>query len=190
LKIQFSKLKTVQSEMNGGYYGVGPSEVADALEVFCSKGDSIVSVQQVAVIPFQRSPVLNVLLIRKLPNGSWGVPKGGIADHGNDIREAARLECLEEAGADGRLGADFVGEFSYRRADKEYHVRVLLMEVTGLRDQYLELGYRERRWFSINEAASVLGREPLRWLVVELPRWVADDECGSDPGTAPDYGGM
>ena len=103
------------------------------------------TVQQVAVIPFQRSPALHVLLIRKLPNGSWGVPKGGIADHGNDIREAARLECLEKAGADGRLGPDFVGEFSYRRVDKEYHVRVLLMEVTGLRDQYLELGYRERR---------------------------------------------
>ena len=131
------------------------------------------TVQQVAVIPFQRSPALHVLLIRKLPDGRWGVPKGGIADHGNDFLEAARLECLEEAGADGRLGPDFVGEFSYRRADTEYHVRVLLMEVTGLRDRYRERGFRERRWFSIHEAAHVLGREPLRWLVVELPRWVA-----------------
>lgn len=148
------------------------------------------TVQQVAVIPFQKNPSLHVLLIRKLPDGSWGVPKGGIADHGNDFHEAARLECLEEAGADGRLGPDFVGEFSYRRADKEYHVHVLLMEVTGLRDQYLELGYRERRWFSINEAASVLGREPLRWLVVELPRWVADDVHASEPGVAPDRSGM
>jgi hypothetical protein len=30
----------------------------------------------------------------------------------------------------------------------------------------------------------------LRWLVVELPRWVAADEHASDPGAAPDYGGM
>lgn len=148
------------------------------------------TVQQVAVIPFQRSPTLHVLLIRKLPDGSWGVPKGGIADHGNDFREAARLECLEEAGADGLLGPDFVGEFSYWRADKEYHVRVLLMEVTGLRDQYLELGYRERRWFSIHEAANVLGREPLRWLVIELPRWVAEDKRTSGPGAVSDRGGM
>ena len=148
------------------------------------------TVQQVAVIPFQKNPSLHVLLIRKLPDGSWGVPKGGIADHGNDFREAARLECLEEAGADGRLGPDFVGEFSYRRADQEYHVRVLLMEVTGLRDRYRELGHRERRWFPINEAASVLGREPLRWLVVELPRWVAGDEQNSEPGAEPDCDGI
>ena len=148
------------------------------------------TVQQVAVIPFQRSPTLNVLWIRKLSEGSWGVPKGGIADHGNDFREAARLECLEEAGADGRLGTDFVGEFRYRRADQEYHVRVLLMGVTGLRYQYREMGYRERKWFPIHEAASVLRREPLRWLVVELPRWLADEEHGSEPGVATDCDGM
>lgn len=148
------------------------------------------TVQQVAVIPFQKNPSLHVLLIRKLPDGSWGVPKGGIADHGNDFREAARLECLEEAGADGLLGPDFVGEFSYWRADQEYHVRVLLMEVTALRNRYLEQGYRERRWFPIHEAASVLGREPLRWLVVELPRWVAGDEQNSEPGAEPDRDGI
>jgi len=147
-------------------------------------------IEQVAVIPFQKNPALQVLLIRKLPDGSWGVPKGGIVDHGNDFREAARLECLEEAGADGRLGPDFVGEFSYWRADQEYHVRVLLMEVTGLRDRYRERGYRERRWVSINEAVRILGREPLRWLVRELPRWVADDENASEPGAAPDRRGI
>jgi len=149
-----------------------------------------VTVQQVAVIPFQKNPALQVLLIRKLPDGSWGVPKGGIADHGNDFREAARLECLEEAGADGRLGPDFVGDFSYWRADQEYHVRVLLMEVTGLRDRYRERGYRERRWVSISEAVRILGREPLRRLVGELPRWVADDENASEPGAAPDRRGI
>src|SRR5258708_30764223 len=108
-------------------------------------GALIVRVQQVAVIPFQKSPALHVLLIRKLPAGSWGVPKGGIADHGNDFREAARMECLEEAGADGRLSPDFVGEFDYWRADTEYHVRVLLMEVTRLRDRNPERELPERR---------------------------------------------
>jgi len=76
-----------------------------------------VTVQQVAVIPFQKNPALQVLLIRNSRTAA-GCPKGGIADHGNDLREAARLECLEEAGADGRLGLDFVGEFSYWRADR------------------------------------------------------------------------
>jgi len=62
------------------------------------------------------------------------------------------------------------------------------MEVTGLRDRYRERGHRERRWFSIDEAVGIVGREPLRWLVGELPRWVADDENASEiaGGPSPD----
>jgi hypothetical protein len=136
-------------------------------------------VDQVAVIPWQRTPALRVLLIRWIPGGDWGVPKGGIADHGNDYREAARRECMEEAGVVGTLGGDFIGEFSYRRGDREHRVRVLLMEVTELRDRYLERQQRERKWFSVEEAAGVLGREPLRWLVGEVPRWVGIGETGA-----------
>ncbi len=129
-------------------------------------------IKQVAVLPWKRGASLEVLLIRKVPGGDWGVPKGGIAEHGNDYREAARQECLEEAGAEGRLGRSFVGEFTYRRAAQRYHVRVLCMEVSALRDSYDELGRRERSWFPVNEAVEKLGREALRELVAELPRFV------------------
>jgi 8-oxo-dGTP pyrophosphatase MutT (NUDIX family) len=139
----------------------------------------MVTVQQVAVIPYQKSPALQVLLIRKLPDGEWGIPKGGILDHGNDYHEAGRMECLEEAGADGSLGSAFVGEFSYQRADKHFDVRVFLMEVTGLRDRYREIKQRERKWFLIEEAIDMLGREPLRWIVRELSQWVV---TGDGPG--------
>jgi 8-oxo-dGTP pyrophosphatase MutT (NUDIX family) len=127
-------------------------------------------VEQVAVIPWQAVPALRVLLIRWIPDGPWGVPKGGIADQGNDHREAARRECLEEAGAIGQLG-DFVGEFDYLRSGRKHHVRVLTMKVTELRERYRERGVRERAWFAVSEAAAVLEREPLRWLVSDLPRW-------------------
>jgi 8-oxo-dGTP pyrophosphatase MutT (NUDIX family) len=148
-------------------------------------GVSTVTVPQVAVIPFQREPMVRVLLIRKLPSGDWGVPKGAIADHEHDHRQAARLECLEEAGADGLLWPEFVGEFAYRRGDREYRVSVLLMEVTGLRERYREMGHRERQWFSIDEAVNVLGRVPLRWLVSELPRWI---NGGVNAGPTPEPG--
>ena len=136
----------------------------------------MVTVHQVAVIPWRNSATLQVLLIRKRPNGGWGIPKGGIEDHGNDYREAARLECLEEAGAEGKLGLNFVGEFFYERADKEFQVKVILMKVTGLRDRYRELGLRERKWFSIDDAMKNLEREPVRWLVSELSRWIDELE--------------
>jgi len=130
-------------------------------------------VEQVGVIAWRKAPELQILLIRRMPDGPWGIPKGGIEDHGNDYREAARGECVEEAGAIGEVSDEFVGEYDYRRGSRDYRVRVLLMQVTELRPRYEEQDFREREWFSVEEAAEVLERDALRGLVRELPRHVA-----------------
>ena len=130
-------------------------------------------VEQVGVIAWRKAPDLQVLLIRRIPDGPWGIPKGGIEDHGNDHHEAARRECIEEAGAIGEVGEDFVGEYGYRRSSRDYRVRVLLMEVTKLRPRYEEQGFREREWFSVGEALEALETQALRSLVGDLPRHVA-----------------
>src|SRR5262245_62369822 len=115
-------------------------------------------VAQVGVIAWKKSPELQVLLIRRIPDGDWGIPKGGIDDHGNDYYEAARRECVEEAGAIGEVGKDFVGEYDYRRGSRDYRVRVLLMEVSEMRSRYEEQGYREREGVSVEEVVEVLAR--------------------------------
>lgn len=130
-------------------------------------------VEQVGVIAWRKAPKLQILLIRRMPDGPWGIPKGGIEDHGNDHHEAARRECAEEAGAIGEVSEKFVGEYDYRRGSRDYRVRVLLMEVTKLRAQYEEQDFREREWFSVEEAVEALERDALRSLVRELPRHVA-----------------
>jgi hypothetical protein len=127
-------------------------------------------VEQVGVIAWKKSPDLRVLLIRRIPDGPWGIPKGGIEDHGNDHHEAARQECIEEAGAVGEVGTTFVGEYDYRRGSRDYRVRVLLMQVTELQPEYLEDHFRERRWFPVEDAAGALHNDTLRELVRELPQ--------------------
>ena len=129
-------------------------------------------VEQVGVIAWRKAPELQVLLIRRIPDGPWGIPKGGIEDHGNDHQEAVRRESMEEAGAIGEVHKEFVGEYDYRRGSRDYRVRVLLMEVTELRSRYEEQGYREREWFSVEEAVEALERDALRALVRNLPRRV------------------
>jgi 8-oxo-dGTP pyrophosphatase MutT (NUDIX family) len=130
-------------------------------------------IEQVGVIAWRKAPDLQVLLIRRIPDGSWGIPKGGIDDHGNDHHEAARRECIEEAGAVGEVSEAFVGEYDYRRGAREYRVRVLLMRVTELRPRYPEQSVRVREWFSVDEAVEALENRTLRSLVRDLPRHVA-----------------
>jgi phosphohistidine phosphatase len=121
--------------------------------------------QQAAAIAIRRSgATFEVCLIRKKRSATWGIPKG-LVDPGDTHEETALKETWEEAGLEGRLIGDAVGIYEYRKWGTTFAVAVYLLEVLEEHADWQEAGYRERRWTSCEEAASLLIDHPVRPLL-------------------------
>ena len=123
---------------------------------------------QVAALPMRRDDRgrLQVLLVTSRDTGRWVVPKGWPID-GLDPWEAAAVEALEEAGAEGAITAAPVGTFDYGKRlmrGKTLACRVLLypLQVQRLRKRWKEDDERKRRWFSPSNAAERVDEPELR----------------------------
>ncbi|HBP19176.1 MAG TPA: NUDIX hydrolase [Planctomycetes bacterium] len=118
---------------------------------------------QAAAIPFRRSAHgIEVLLVTRT-GGGWGIPKGGVKK-GQSAREAAAMECLEEAGILGSVGTK-LGSFTYRKGGRKRQVAVYALEVERVLDRWLEDGQRLRVWVPIAEAERMVRRK-------ETPRFL------------------
>jgi 8-oxo-dGTP pyrophosphatase MutT (NUDIX family) len=114
--------------------------------------------QQAAAIPIRRvsSGEVEVCLIRRRNSGKWGIPKGYIEQKGS--RQAALNEAGEEAGLLGRVVGESIGAYDYRKGITTLRVLVFVMEVREERTAWQEMGWRERRWCSLEEAGVLLKR--------------------------------
>jgi 8-oxo-dGTP pyrophosphatase MutT (NUDIX family) len=118
--------------------------------------------QQAAAIPVRRNTsAFEVCLIRRKGSTSWGIPKGSV-DPGDTHEETALKEAWEEAGISGRLIGMSLGRYEYEKWDTTFEVAVYLMEVLEQHPKWLEARFRERRWTSFSEAASLLSTHPAR----------------------------
>ena len=127
-------------------------------------------VAQAAAIPYRtdrRTGRSEVLLIRRRDGGKWGIPKG-LVDPGLNHPEAAEMEALQEAGVEGSLSERPLGNFVYDKSHGTCLVRVYAMKVSKVREQWDEKLLRERRWFPIDQAADVCGRESVARLIRRL----------------------
>ncbi len=122
--------------------------------------------QQSAVIPFRGTgKKLRICLIRKKGSKKkWGIPKGFI-DRGETPKKSALKEALEEAGLKGRVVGEPVGSYKYQKWGTTLAVTVYLMAVKGEEDEWAEADLRERHWTSLNQAARLLARHPVRRLM-------------------------
>src|SRR3954467_13822023 len=113
--------------------------------------------RQAAAVPFRivEDGRIEILLIRR-QNKPWGIPKGGV-DPGRTLRDTAMNEAAEEAGLHGELLEASLGEFMYKKQFGELLVPVYGMRVTKVEDYGLEQPVRERKWFGIEEALTVIG---------------------------------
>src|SRR5262245_26514923 len=111
---------------------------------------------QAAVIPVRHASdgTVQVCLIRRKNSANWGIPKGYIEHH--DWKQAALVEAHEEAGLDGRVIGDVVGTYEYQKGPRALTVVVYVMEVIEERTSWPEMRWRERGWYSIEEAAALL----------------------------------
>lgn len=112
--------------------------------------------RQAAVIPVRRTKSgVQLCIIRRKNSTKWGIPKGFI-DDGDSRKQAALNEAYEEAGLSGQVIGESIGTYVYEKGDATLTVVVFLMEVLEEEKEWQEMGFRERRWCSLEEAYVLL----------------------------------
>lgn len=132
------------------------------------------AMQQIAVLPYKvASPAadapIHVLLITSRGTGRWVIPKGQpiakLPPHAS-----AAVEAEEEAGVLGSACPTSIGSYRYRKrrssgASIWTDVEVFPFAVTQELDTWKEQHERERRWFTLSEAAEAVDEPDLRALI-------------------------
>lgn len=130
--------------------------------------------RQIAVLPYRtESPAvdspIHILLITSRETKRWVIPKGkpmaGLPPHA-----AAAKEAEEEAGVLGAACPTPLGSFRYRKrkssgASVLTDVDVFPFAVTEELESWEEQHQRERRWFTLAEAADAVDEDDLRALI-------------------------
>jgi hypothetical protein len=115
-----------------------------------------------------RAPV-QVLLVTSRESGRWVIPKGNF---GNNVspHSAAAQEAEEEAGVRGSVCPTPLGTYRYRKrkgsgAALMADVEVFPLAVSEELSDWKEKKQRQRRWFSLGEAANAVDEPDLRDLI-------------------------
>jgi 8-oxo-dGTP pyrophosphatase MutT (NUDIX family) len=107
---------------------------------------------QSGVIPYRiENGKVEVLLITSRDRQSWVMPKGGIPD-GMSPPESAAKEAWEEAGVIGQVSHREIGTYTYRKQGKNYQVKMYLLPVEMLSEDYPEAEHRKRQWLDVPKA--------------------------------------
>lgn len=114
-----------------------------------------------------------VLLVTARRSGRWTIPKGWPM-LGKSMADAAAIEAFEEAGIKGIVRKNPLGSFRHTKrswlGNVEVDVLVHPFAVEVELEDWPERGQRERRWFPLKEAASVVESGELQALLVGLDR--------------------
>jgi 8-oxo-dGTP pyrophosphatase MutT (NUDIX family) len=136
--------------------------------------DNVTLPQQAAAIAVRRSEsAFEVCLIRRKGSNTWGIPKGSV-DPGDTHEETALKEAREEAGITGRLIGAPIGSYEYEKWSATFEVAVYLMEVLQQHANWQEAHFRERRWTSFGDAATLLDDHPARRFLERAMSLAAD----------------
>ncbi|MET0241615.1 MAG: DUF47 family protein [Sphingobium sp.] len=112
---------------------------------------------------------VRILLVTSRETRRWVIPKGNVPS-GMAPHVAAANEAEEEAGVCGPVCPTPLGSYRYRKrkgngASLMVDVDVYPLAVTREYPQWKEDKERERRWFSLAEAARAVEEEDLRFLI-------------------------
>lgn len=132
--------------------------------------------EQIAALPLKwdRKGRVSVLMVTSRDTGRWVMPKGWSMD-GKKPWRAAEIEALEEAGAEGHVGAEPIGHYHYdKRLDDgstlPCRVAVYPLMVEKLNRRWKERHERKRRWFAPKDAAKRVDEPELADLLRDLGR--------------------
>ncbi len=109
------------------------------------------------------------MLVTSRESGRWVIPKGNFPA-GTDPHRAAAIEAREEAGVIGLVCPTPLGSYRYRKkrtsgASLMVDVDVFPLAVNAELVSWKEQSQRERRWFSLSEAAAMVDEPDLRDLI-------------------------
>jgi predicted phosphate transport protein (TIGR00153 family) len=112
---------------------------------------------------------IRILLVTSRDTRRWVVPKGN-APAGGPPHRAAAAEAEEEAGVIGAVCPTPLGSYRYRKrrpngASLMVDVEVFPLAVSAQLDRWKEGHQRERRWFSLAEAADAVEERDLSDLI-------------------------
>lgn len=112
---------------------------------------------------------VSVLLVTSRQTRRWVLPKGNPVV-GIGLHESAAHEALEEAGVHGSVCPTPIGTFRYRKRRKSgasvmVDVDVFPIAVTEELVEWEEDGERERRWFTLRDAAEVVEEPELQQIL-------------------------
>ncbi len=112
---------------------------------------------------------VSILLVTSRDTGRWVIPKGNFANT-TPPHAAAAQEAEEEAGVLGSVCPTPIGSFRYRKrkgsgASLMADVEVFPLSVSRELDDWKEKGERERRWFTLADAAKAVDEPDLRDLI-------------------------
>ena len=132
------------------------------------------TIRQIAALPYRTegtaidAPV-RILLVTSRGTRRWVIPKGNVPA-GAIPHNAAAIEAQEEAGVCGPVCPTPLGSYRYRKrrangASLMVDVDVFPLAVNRELDRWKEQGERERRWFTLADAADAVEENDLRDLI-------------------------
>lgn len=124
------------------------------------------SVRQAGAIPIRGG---RVCLITSRTGRRWVIPKGWI-ESGKTPAITALSEAWEEAGVEGQLSSDPIGQYTYEKAGRSYLVTVFVLEVTQEHEDWPEADERTRDWVTLDEALTRIEEPELRDILREVLR--------------------
>ena len=128
---------------------------------------------QVGALTLRKTPSgrFETLLVTSRETRRWVIPKGWPMKGRKDWQAAAE-EAREEAGVVGKMRKKPIGGFDYLKRQATHfelcRVAVYRLEFDRQLDDWREKGQRERRWFSLDEAAAMVEEPGLAALITSL----------------------
>lgn len=129
--------------------------------------------RQFAALPYcQDNSEIRVLLVTSRETRRWILPKGW-PEKKLSGPQVAEKEAMEEAGLIGEMSTRSIGYYSYLKRLRDGRgvvcgVDVFPMRVSQLLDDWPERHERERRWFSLAQAALAVDEGELVTLLLRL----------------------
>jgi len=132
---------------------------------------------------------LQILLVSSRETKRWVIPKGWPMKGRTDPAAAAR-EAYEEAGLDGVIAQQSIGEYEYLKRLKSgvarlVKVDVYPLQVTGEHATWPEKGQRTLQWMSATEAALGVQEPELRDVIARFAGIALPEEERPAPARAP-----
>ena len=124
---------------------------------------------QSSAIPYRKTDKdVEILIVRSRGDRHWVVPKG-IVDPGLSPQASARKEAWEEAGVEGHVHDEAIGNYRYPKWGATCEVSVYPMAVSNeLPQAEWEENHRGRRWVSAVQAAEMLNQTELAPMILAL----------------------